>query len=177
MAMNSEHKDTALAAVDLIADRSELEQVVLRGQEQERGEARARRFSATRRSARRANRLAGGRQPAGVGRCVTGFAGTPASAAAAPPEAASAPALDLEAEQDRRAAAEEASRRSSQRMKPRRNQAAEQRRNWPGQSGRARQAPGRARSPPFDGAGGRSRRRRQSRRPERSAKALRAGTA
>ena len=30
VAMNSEHKDTALAAVDLIADRSELEQVVLR---------------------------------------------------------------------------------------------------------------------------------------------------
>ena len=30
VAMNSEHKDTAIAAVDLIADRSELDQVVLR---------------------------------------------------------------------------------------------------------------------------------------------------
>ena len=45
VAMNSEHKDTAVAAVDLISDRSELDQVVSRAKSKSAREARARHYS------------------------------------------------------------------------------------------------------------------------------------
>lgn len=114
VAMNSEHKDTALAAVDLIADRSELEQVVLRAKSKSAVKrARGILREAEEREARQ-TALQAAEQTASAA-TVTSFAGTPASVADAPPAAAPAPALeDLEAEQDRRAAAEEASRRRAE---------------------------------------------------------------
>ena len=124
VAMNSEHKDTAQAAVDLIADRSELEQVVARAKSKSAVKrARGILREAEEREAREAALQAA--EPPASADSVTGFAGTPASAADAPPAAAPGPALeDLEAEQDRRAAAEEASRRSAEDVAAR-NRAAE----------------------------------------------------
>jgi hypothetical protein len=121
VAMNSEHKDTALAAVDLIADRSDLEQLVLRAKSKSAVKrARGMLREAEEREAREAA-LHAAEQPPSVD------SGTPATAADAPPAAAPGPALeDLETEQDdRRAAAEEASRRSAE-DEAARNRAAEQ---------------------------------------------------
>ena len=104
VAMNSEHKDTALAAVDLIADRSELEQVVLSAKSKSAVKrARGILREAEEREARE-TALQAAQQTASA---ASGVAGAPAAAAAA-----SSPALeDLAAEQDRRAAEEEADRR------------------------------------------------------------------
>ena len=115
VAMNSEHKDTALAAVDLIADRSELAQVVLRAKSKSavkraRGVIR----EAEEREAREAA-LQAAPQTASATAAVTSSAGEPASAADAAPEPAPGPALeDLAAEEDRRGAAEEADRRRAE---------------------------------------------------------------
>jgi hypothetical protein len=110
VAMNSEHKDTAVAAVDLISDRSELDQVVSRAKskgavKRARGIIR----EAEEREAREAA-LEAARQTASASSDVTG-----ADAGDAAPAAAAASALEDPAEeQDRRAAAEEASRRRAE---------------------------------------------------------------
>ena len=115
VALNSEHKDTALAAVDLIGDRRELEQVISRAKSKS-AVKRARGIirEAEEREARE-KALETAQQAASGDSDVTGVDGAPASADDAATAAAPAPALeDLAGEEERRAAAEEASRRRAE---------------------------------------------------------------
>ncbi len=119
VAMNSEHKDTAIAAVDLISDRSVLDQVVSRAKSKS-AVKRARGIirEAEEREAREAALEAAQRTASAAGV-------TSAAADAAPAPAVASASEDSGAEEDRRAAAEEAGRRRAE-EEAARIQAAEQ---------------------------------------------------
>jgi len=121
VAMNSEHKDTAVAAVDLITDPAALEQVALRAKNKS---AVKRARGILRETDLRAAETAAAAQAASAGASMeTATSAPPASAAPAP----SGPSLEELAAEQARAAAEEAERRRAREEAARhREQAAEQ---------------------------------------------------